>query len=366
MATIRLILDLLNKENFQTYHRSIARKLKSIDAAIIFDEFIQRHIYHETRKELIEIPGKGKGWFYHTQESIEERTVMTRYSQDKALEILQKNKLIEIQKHGLPCKRYFRLDIQGIEDFSNNLSSLSTVSKQDCEPSANSTADRQQTDSLYIEEPNKEPKEEREGIASPPLPVLTSSKKKKKKPPIEKIAYRENVLLTEIEHDKLLTQYGKEKLEWMLNCLHAKKGANGYEYESDYHVLLPSNWVNGEYTKQIATGKIVRLTTGENTECSDRNKKIAEFAEKKLQHLCTGRVFFQAKPFHALICHEEKQIKIEIEYGAYEPEVFKDRLISDLAICFPGVYEILVPPKQNKVSELISDLSEKCKMSEVS
>lgn len=159
MNNISIVLNFLNRDQYQTYHRSIAKKLKSIDAAILFDEFVQRHIFHENRNELIEIENAGPGWFYHTREAIEDRTILTRYAQDKAIDVLKSFSLIETIKHGIPCKRYFRLNFDGIDEFLKNLSSLSTVSKQACLPSTNNRFEGEQTLSLYIEEPNKEPKE---------------------------------------------------------------------------------------------------------------------------------------------------------------------------------------------------------------
>jgi hypothetical protein len=157
MAYSNLLLDFLNREHFQTYYTPIAKKLKSVEAAIILQELVQRHQYHEAREELQDLGKHGSHWFYHTKEAIEDRTAILRYSQDKAIDILKAFKLIETVQYGMPCKRYFRLNLEGLEEFSKNLSRKSTVNRQGSRPSTDKAADRQPTEPLYIEEPNKEP-----------------------------------------------------------------------------------------------------------------------------------------------------------------------------------------------------------------
>lgn len=69
---------------------------------------------------------------------------------------------------------------------------------------------------------------------------------KVKRPP-GKIAYRENVLLTEKEYETLSTKYGKPFAELCLDKLHFAKLAKGYVYKSDYGAI--NQWVVGEVQK---------------------------------------------------------------------------------------------------------------------
>lgn len=215
--------------------------------------------------------------------------------------------------------------------------------------------------SPYIE--NKEDnKEERERAAPSSPPPLIHSKKEKEKPKIEKKAYRDNVLLSEAEHEKLLKQYGPDKLGWMLDYLEAKKGANGNVYESDYHVLLPANWVNTEYQKQAKEGKI-DTSKSANNEHVFRNKKIAEFVEEKLRSSFTGYVYIQALTDHVLLYHKDKDIQKDIQYAAYETNKFKEIFLKEVERVFPRVREIFDKPN-NSVNNLITDLAQQFKMTE--
>jgi len=107
----------LYNDNYRTYNIDVARKLKSIYAAILLAEIASRYRYHKERNELVDDPKHGQGWFYYTQEDIEERTLLTRKHQDAGLEILANFGLIEKKLIGVPARRHFRLNPKKINDF---------------------------------------------------------------------------------------------------------------------------------------------------------------------------------------------------------------------------------------------------------
>lgn len=203
-------------------------------------------------------------------------------------------------------------------------------------------------------------RKEREEAKPPPPPHPLPKKTKKEKP--EKKSYRENISLTEGEYQKLLDQYGQQKLDWMLDHLEAKKGANGYAYNSDYHVLLPANWVNKAYTEQVQKGKIELLPP--DSEKSKKNKSLCEHAEAKLQHRFSSNCFFNAGPASAILRYDQKDFKKEYDYQAFEPKDLKEILLKDLEICFPGGREILLGQNKMKTGRLLNQLAEKFKFAE--
>ena len=125
------------------------------------------------------------------------------------------------------------------------------------------------------EEPTKEPSKNQQGTTkeeckkeinnnnpfNPPFsenendkPDQTKPTKKrrlKKTEPVEKLAVRESVLLTEQQLAKLVAEYGQEGCDWMLNKLNNFKLSSGKIYDSDYHAIL--SWVVGEYEKAKQT-----------------------------------------------------------------------------------------------------------------
>jgi hypothetical protein len=67
----------------------------------------------------------------------------------------------------------------------------------------------------------------------------------------QKIPFREKVLLTQQEHDKLLALHGKDLLDCMLNMLNSYKGRKGVEYTSDYFAMDQGSWVIREAKKDL-------------------------------------------------------------------------------------------------------------------
>ncbi len=161
-----LFLSFLNQEHYQLYYTPIAKIFNSVEAAIIFQEFVQRSQFHEQRQELIEIADKGNSWFFHTKEAIKDRTAINKYKQDKAVQRLKENGVIDTISHGMPCKRYIRLNLKGIEALSKKVSRDTKVERQGNRRSNDKETDLRTT-GPYIEEPNEEPKRRRGNVQNP-------------------------------------------------------------------------------------------------------------------------------------------------------------------------------------------------------
>lgn len=77
--------------------------------------------------------------------------------------------------------------------------------------------------------------------ASTPLASSSNRKEKEINKEKEKHPYRENVLLTSDEYQKLIDQYGQSHVEKMLDKLAGYKLSKGKTYKSDYGAIL--QWV---------------------------------------------------------------------------------------------------------------------------
>jgi hypothetical protein len=356
MSNAVLILNFLNQQHFQSYFTPIAKILKSVEAAILFSELVQRYQYHETREELLEIPNKGNGWFYHTKENIEDRTAINRYNQDKAVEALKKFSLIETVQHGMPCKRYIRLNLQGIEEFSKNISRKSTFDRQGSRPSTDREVDLRPTDSLYIEEPNKEPKEEK--------PSPASSKKKQPRKD-GTIPFGQYVLLRDGEYEILCNEIGKPYVDYYILAIN--NYVPNHEPYKDYAATVRAWHLRDKANGKMPNVQKVHETTPISTspDRCGKNKYLAELAEKKLSHLFSSHVYFQASRTNGLLVNLNKDIKKEIDYSSYDTPKFKEVLIRELESCFPNVRAILMGNTDNKVSNIITNLASKFKTTEV-
>lgn len=188
--------------------------------------------------------------------------------------------------------------------------------------------------------------------APPTSPIILPPLKPKKKQ-VCKTQFRENISLTQEQHETLLKSYGQSKLDWMLDHLAAKKGAHGYKYKSDYHVLLPSNWVNQSYLEHCRKNKIINNSVVETAD-SQAHKTLCEAIEQRLLSRIGVHIFFQAGPTKAFLCHTPKDFKREYIYG----ELDKEQLLKDLEICFPGTRETLFG-KPTKSINLLTPLTSK-------
>lgn len=92
------------------------------------------------------------------------------------------------------------------------------------------------------------------GGAQEDPPPAAPPPKAPKKPPAEKkaaekkIAYADNVLMTEAEHAKLVADHGEALTAELIAKLSAHKHARGQTYKSDYHAM--HSWVIDAVTKK--------------------------------------------------------------------------------------------------------------------
>ncbi len=79
-------------------------------------------------------------------------------------------------------------------------------------------------------------------------PRNTNKNDKNDKNDKNKRVYAETVLLTEDQHQKLITQYGEDGTEKMITILDNYKQSSGKKYKSDYHTLI--GWVAKRYQEE--------------------------------------------------------------------------------------------------------------------
>lgn len=78
---------------------------------------------------------------------------------------------------------------------------------------------------------------------------IKQKEESKKTTESEKILFADDVMLTQVEYDKLKLKIGSEAgLKYCIEILSNYKGAKGAKYKSDYKAIL--NWVISEYEKR--------------------------------------------------------------------------------------------------------------------
>ena len=138
--------QLLMSSNYYTLNKQIVKEL-GIESAFLLTILI----------EASDGLADNEGWFYQTIEKIGELTGLGRHKQDKIIKELIDLKILEQKNKGVPCKRYFKVNYEIIENlvFQNQQSSLSENGKLDCQKKTNYSAKNSQT-SLSENGNNKE------------------------------------------------------------------------------------------------------------------------------------------------------------------------------------------------------------------
>lgn len=142
----RTFKQLLMSSNYYTLNKQIVKEL-GIESAFLLTILI----------EASDGLADSEGWFYQTIEKIGELTGLGRHKQDKIIKELIDLKILEQKNKGVPCKRYFKVNYEMIENlvFQNQQSSLSENGKLDCQKKTNYSAKNSQT-SLSENGNNKE------------------------------------------------------------------------------------------------------------------------------------------------------------------------------------------------------------------
>lgn len=138
--------QLLMSSNYYTLNKQIIKTL-GIEPAFLLTILI----------EASDGLADDEGWFYQTIEKIGELTGIGRHKQDKIIKDLIESKILEQKNKGVPCKRYFKINYEIIENlvFQKQQTSLSQNDKLDCKKETNLFVKNSQT-SLSQNDNNKE------------------------------------------------------------------------------------------------------------------------------------------------------------------------------------------------------------------
>lgn len=102
------VYELLSRDNYLTVNKLLMKAI-GISESILLSELCYRRQYLARANKLTE-----DGFFYATVEDVEEETTLNDYAQRKALEKLTKMGLLEVDRRGLPAKRYIRIDEEAL------------------------------------------------------------------------------------------------------------------------------------------------------------------------------------------------------------------------------------------------------------
>lgn len=105
--------------------------------------------------------------------------------------------------------------------------------------------ERGESPATGAEKPQIEAEGKEEELVLFPPPDGETKPARAKREEVPKIAFAENVYMTQAEYDKLVIDFGKVAADWMVAKLDNTKGSNGNRYKSDYRAIR--NWVVDAY-----------------------------------------------------------------------------------------------------------------------
>ena len=108
------MIQLVASNGFLTVNKAVAREV-GLEAAALLGELASSQVYWEERGNLNE-----DGMFFETAETIEQNTTLTSYQQGKASKVLEAHGLIRTARKGVPAKKYFAVDADGLDAFFKN------------------------------------------------------------------------------------------------------------------------------------------------------------------------------------------------------------------------------------------------------
>lgn len=122
------VLSLIATTNFITVNRTIA-EIVGLEAAVVFGEIASESFYWQENGQSED------GWFFSTVENLEKRTYLSAHSQRLALNKLEEQGWISVEKRGMPAKRYIRIHEEEIARVVNDKSlKFLTTSDEKNEP----------------------------------------------------------------------------------------------------------------------------------------------------------------------------------------------------------------------------------------
>ena len=105
---------LLSSSAFLVFNKELARQI-GLKETVLLADLISKEEYFINN-------GMSDGWFFNTEDNIQQDTTLTPSQQRKCIKNLVELNIIEAKRKGVPAKRYFKINEEQVINFLNNLS----------------------------------------------------------------------------------------------------------------------------------------------------------------------------------------------------------------------------------------------------
>ena len=117
--------DEMFQNDYLRLSRVLIRKF-NLNTAVMLSEIYSEYKYWEERNEL------QKGWFYSTVENMAYNTGLSKHQQLVGCKELVEYGVVKVKYHGMPKKRYFKLNTSGLDKlYKDCLSAESAVDDEE-------------------------------------------------------------------------------------------------------------------------------------------------------------------------------------------------------------------------------------------
>ena len=223
-----ILASLLSSSKYIIVNKDLIKML-GLNESVILGELCSEYTYWENTNQLMD-----DEYFYSTRENIENNTGINAHFQRIAIKNLEQKGIITLKKMGIPCKIYYKINEKSVVEclkmaklpVVHEVNDKENMSCNTC----NSPDEQQDINEMHRNNNNINNKKNnnKEHTHSPA-------------PPDEKKEYAKQVTMSEKEYNDLVSSYGEQTANQLIEQLSLYKQAKGISYDNDYAAII--RWV---------------------------------------------------------------------------------------------------------------------------
>lgn len=255
-----ILINLLADNGYIVVNKEIIKKL-GLHEAILLGELCSEYTYWEKNNKL------DNGYFYSTRKNILENTTLTPYQQRQILEKFEKNGIISVISKGMPLQNWYSINQSKLSEFLRN-SNYSATGNQDILQQDSKKLDNKLSNGFTTERENTRQHDIKNLYINN---NKNNNKKNNNNDDREKEHLKRDVFITSKQYDILISQYGKERIDRLINRLDLYKKSTGKRYKDDYATLLL--WVETDLEKE-------KKNNNDNSKLDSKEMRLKNLQEK--------------------------------------------------------------------------------------
>lgn len=255
-----ILINLLADNGYIVVNKEIIKKL-GLHEAILLGELCSEYTYWEKNNKL------DNGYFYSTRKNILENTTLTPYQQRQILEKFEKNGIISVISKGMPLQNWYSINQSKLSEFLRN-SNYSATGNQEILQQDSKKLDNKLSNGFTTERENTRQHDIKNLYINN---NKNNNKKNNNNDDREKEHLKRDVLITSKQYDILISQYGKERIDRLINRLDLYKKSTGKRYKDDYATLLL--WVETDLEKE-------KKNNNDNSKLDSKEMRLKNLQEK--------------------------------------------------------------------------------------